>query len=167
MDIASHGLWGGIAFGRKNKKSFWTAFLFGIMPDLLAFGPFFIGILLGFYQRPIFNGTEPPNPALIPSFVSKIYSTTHSLIVFAAVFFIVWLILKRPVYEMLAWGLHIFLDIPTHSYAFFPTPFLWPISHFEVNGISWSHPVIFVPDIILLVIFYAWYFLRKRKNALG
>ena len=24
MDIVSHGLWGGIAFGRKDKKSFWS-----------------------------------------------------------------------------------------------------------------------------------------------
>ncbi len=47
MDIVSHGLWGGAAFGRKNKKSFWVAFLFGVLPDLLAFGPFFIGIQSG------------------------------------------------------------------------------------------------------------------------
>src|SRR3989344_4762467 len=97
MDIASHGLWGSIAFGRKNKKSFWLAFLFGILPDLLAFGPFFIGIFLGIYRRPLFNGTEPPNPALIPSYVSQIYSATHSLIIFAAIFLIVWMILKKPI----------------------------------------------------------------------
>ena len=77
MDIASHGLWGSITFGKKNKKS--------------------IGIFLGIYRRPLFNGTEPPDPSLIPSYVSQIYSATHSLIIFAAIFFIVWMILKKPI----------------------------------------------------------------------
>jgi hypothetical protein len=36
MDVISHGLWGGVAFGRKNKKYFWWSFGFGIMPDLLS-----------------------------------------------------------------------------------------------------------------------------------
>ena len=166
MDIASHGLWGGVAFGRKNIKSFWLSLLFGVLPDLLAFGPFFVGIFLGFYQRPLFNGTEPPNPALIPSFVGQIYNITHSLIIFAAVFLIVWFILKRPVYEMLAWGLHILFDIPTHSYAFFPTPFLWPISAFKINGVHWGDPIILYPNIILLLILYIWFFKYKCKVKL-
>ena len=52
MDIISHGLWGSITFGRKNKKSFWTAFLFGLAPDFLAFAPLFILIFLGIVDRP-------------------------------------------------------------------------------------------------------------------
>ena len=164
MDIASHGLWGGIAFGRKNKKSFWAAFLFGILPDFLAFGPFFIGTFFGFYKWPRF-GPEPPDPSLIPSFVGQVYNITHSLIIFAAVFLIIWLILKRPVYEMLAWGLHILVDIPTHSYRFFPTPFLWPISDLKVDGVGWGHPYIFFPNIALLILLYLWFFvIKKRKN---
>ncbi len=41
MDIISHGLWGGITVGRKSGRSFWTAFCFGVAPDLFAFGPMF------------------------------------------------------------------------------------------------------------------------------
>ena len=41
MDIISHGLWGGITVGRRSGRSFWTAFCFGVAPDLFAFGPMF------------------------------------------------------------------------------------------------------------------------------
>lgn len=162
MDIVSHGLWGGVAFGRKNKKSFWTAFAFGLAPDLLAFGPFFVSVFLGLAKLPRFNDAEPPAPGAIPSYVSHIYDATHSLIIFLAVFLLIWFILKKPVWEMSAWGLHILMDIPTHSHSFFPTPFLWPLSGFEVNGIPWSHPIIFIPDIVLLAILYAWFFVFKK-----
>lgn len=50
MDIISHGLWGGIAFGRKNKKDFWQSFAFGVMPDLLAFGVLTVATTLGVIQ---------------------------------------------------------------------------------------------------------------------
>lgn len=161
MDIVSHGLWGGAAFGRKNKKSFWTAFVFGIAPDFLAFAPFFATIFLGLSKLPNIH-QEPPDPALIPSYVYNVYSVTHSLVIFLSVFLIVWFVLKRPFWEMSAWGLHIIMDIPTHSHAFFPTPFLWPLSHLEVNGIPWSHAVIMIPNIILLVIIYCLFFIKKK-----
>ena len=48
MDIFSHGLYGGVLTGRKSRKSFWTAFIFGISPDLFSFGIFTLSILLGF-----------------------------------------------------------------------------------------------------------------------
>jgi len=47
MDIISHGLRGGIAVGRKNKKQFWLSFAFGILPDFVSFGfPFAVTIFL-------------------------------------------------------------------------------------------------------------------------
>lgn len=69
---------------------------------------------------------------------------------------------------MLAWPLHILIDIPTHTAEFFPTPFLWPVSNFHVDGISWGNPFIFYPDLILLVLSYLiWYFYRiKYKTTL-
>jgi hypothetical protein len=38
MDILSHGLYGGVAFGRESRKKYLIAFLFGVGPDLLSFG---------------------------------------------------------------------------------------------------------------------------------
>lgn len=165
MDILSHGLWGSLAFGRKNRRSFWTAFLFGIAPDFFSFGAFFISVWLGIQDFPPFSG-EPPDPALIPAYVSNLYNFSHSVIIFAITFLAVWLIWKRPFWEMSAWGFHILVDIPTHSYKFFPTPFLWPVSDFKFNGWHWGNPWIFFPNIALLFLLYLWFFvIRKDKNS--
>jgi len=125
MDIISHGLWGGIAFGRTSKKSFWLSFLFEMGPDLLAFTPFAILIRLGMAKLPHFI-REPPDPNSIPYYVYQLYNFSHSLIVFAALCAILWLIFRRPMWVFCAWGLHILVDIPTHSYKFFPRPLYGP-----------------------------------------
>jgi membrane-bound metal-dependent hydrolase YbcI (DUF457 family) len=64
---------------------------------------------------------------------------------------------------MLAWPLHILVDIPTHSSQFFPTPFLWPVSDFYINGVSWGQPIIFIPNAILIVCLYVYYFFFSKK----
>lgn len=163
MDIVSHGLWGSLAFGRKSRKGFWLAFLFGIGPDLFSFGPFFAASFLGFAERPRF-GSEPPDPSLIPAYVHQLYHVTHSLPLFAVFFLVLALILRRPLWEFGAWGFHVLFDIPTHSYAFFPTPFLWPISEFKFNGWQWGSPWIFFPNIGALAVLYFWFFLRRRRR---
>lgn len=162
MDIVSHGLWGSLAFGRSTKKSFWLAFFFGIAPDLLSFGIYMVASFLGLTSHPDWSSGRHPDPSQIPTYVHNLYNFSHSLVVFAIVFGLVWLVRKRPFYELLAWGLHILVDIPTHSYIFFPTPFLWPFSDFLVSGIPWSRPIIFIPNVTLLVILYYWFFLRGR-----
>lgn len=160
MDVISHGLWGGVAFGRKNKKDFWWSFLFGVMPDLLSFGILMVATTLGLSPRPDWGGH--PRSVNIPDYVYSLYNITHSLVVFAVVFAIVYLIRRKPFLPMLAWGLHILFDIPTHSTEFFPTPFLWPFSSFKVDGVPWSNPNIFFPNLILLFIFYIWFFVFKK-----
>jgi hypothetical protein len=162
MDIVSHGLWGGVAFGRKRRRSFWLAFTFGIAPDLFSFGIFFIERL--FTTGFDFSHRGRPELSSIPSYVDSLYNVTHSLIVFAVVFCAVSLILKRPVFEMCAWAFHIVMDIFTHGNEFFPTPFLWPLSDFHVDGISWGHPLIYFPNLALLLLAYAWFYYSKRKN---
>lgn len=167
MDIFSHGLWGGLAFGRKSKKSFLLSFLFGMAPDLFSFGVFFVAILLGLSERPDFS--EPPVSSDVPRYVAQLYQFTHSFIIFLILFFMLWTFFRRPVWEFSAWGLHILFDIPTHSYRYFPTPFLWPVSRFEINGIPWSSPQIFIPNIVLLAACYSWFFVyrRRRRNENG
>jgi len=160
MDIFSHGLWGGISFGRKNKKDFWLAFFIGMMPDLLSFGILTLAIIFGWSVRPDWGGH--PMDATIPSYVHFLYNITHSLVVFILIFLAVYIFKKGPFWPMLAWGLHILMDIPTHTTEFFATPFLWPLSSVRVNGISWGHPIIMVPDIILLCILYVWFFGFKK-----
>jgi hypothetical protein len=165
MDVLSHGLWGGIAFGRKSKKGYWAAFAFGIMPDILAFGPYFVALawnaLMSAHAGPL---KFQHDYASIPRYVFEIYNVTHSLLVFAVTFLLVWAIRRRPCLAMGAWGLHILMDIPTHGARFFPTPFLWPISAYRFDGIPWSHAAILLPDYLLLISLYAWYFWIYRKK---
>lgn len=163
MDILSHGLWGGIALGRSSRKRYWLAFLFGVAPDLLSFGPVFAsGLWLNGLE--FFRGIgHPPAASLIPDYVHHLYSLTHSLLVFGTVFGIVWLLRGKPMLEMGAWGLHLGMDIFTHSNAFFPTPYLWPLSDAHFDGLPWTDPRIFVPNVLLLALLYAWFFFKRKK----
>lgn len=166
MDIVSHGLWGGIAFGRKRKNLYWWAFGFGVMPDLLSFGIYTAANVLGLVSGPDWE-RGLPDPTVIPQFIHTLYNFTHSLIIFALVFGLVWFLRRKPFLPLLAWGLHILIDIPTHSAAFFPTPFLWPVSNFMVNGVNWGQPIIFYPDVILLAAGYSiWWVNRRRKKTI-
>lgn len=166
MDVFSHGLWGGITVGRRSKKSFATAVAIGMAPDVLAFGPFLVSRLLNQGTEFFSHLGRRPELSTIPDYVHSVYSVTHSFIVFALAFAIVWAIRGKPIMEMWAWGLHICMDIPTHGNAFFPTPFLWPVSDFHVNGTPWSSPYIFFPNWGLLIILYGWFLYRKKRPAL-
>ncbi len=161
MDTLSHGLYGGVAFGRASKKSFWLSFLFGVGPDLLSFGLFTAGTWVGLFDHPDWSSGRHPDPSQIPQFVHILYDVTHSFIVFALIFALVWFFRKKPLYEMLGWPLHILVDIPTHSDQFFPTPFLWPLSDYRVNGHPWSSPEIFIPNVILILSLYLWFYVIK------
>lgn len=163
MDILSHGLWGALAFGRRSRSSFWLAFAIGLAPDLLSFGIFWTAGMLGYSEVPDFSNGTPPESS-IPSYVHHLYNATHSFLLFLVLFLLVWLWRKRPMWELSAWGLHVLLDVPTHSYAFFPTPVLWPLFSWKFNGWQWTHPAILTPNIVLLVLLYAWYFSPSRRS---
>lgn len=176
MDIFSHGLWTGAVCKAVNKKIqghplhvrltvFW-----GVFPDLFAFT---IGFLWLFWNlitgamsfsdlhRP---GTVEPAPHdRLPIFrlISILYNISHSLIVFLLFFGILYLIFRRPVWELGGWLFHILLDIPSHSYRFYPTPFLWPVSGWKFNGYSWTEPWFIILNYSAIII--AYLILWKKK----
>lgn len=167
MDIISHGLWGAIAFGRENRKLFGYSFLLGMAPDLVSFGFYTVGTWFGIFSHPDWRSGEHPIPGEIPVFVHTLYNYSHSLIVFFVVFGLIWLFFHRPIWPVAAWGLHILVDIPTHAADFFPTPFLFPLSDFHINGISWSNPIIFFPNVLLLfmgLIWFLWRYCASKKE---
>jgi len=167
MDIFSHGLYGGVAFGRKSKKDYITALLFGIGPDLFSFGIFFLSVFLGIDSWPEGNMT-PPGAKVIPEYIHYLYGITHSFFIYVLFFaLLLWFGKKSLAWLTFGWPLHILIDIPTHSNGFFPTPFLWPLSDYSFNGIPWTKPIIFIPNITVLILLYSyWYFKRKRKSKL-
>ncbi len=120
MDILSHGLHGGIAFGRENRRKYIIAFLFGIGPDLFSFGIFFISRLMSFGRLPL----DKPEISEIPKYVHILYDFTHSFVPYLIFFSILWFMGKKSFAKLtLGWPLHILVDMPSHSFEFFPTPF--------------------------------------------
>src|SRR3989338_1478800 len=165
MDMLSHGLYGGVVFGKRSKKDYLIAFLFGLGPDLLSFGIFFLTVFLGIEPWPAGN-FAPPNAKVLPDFVYALYSITHSLVIYGIFFATLWILGKKSFAKLtLGWPLHILVDIPTHGAGFFPTPFLWPISDFTANGIPWSEPVILIPNVIVILLLYLYWYWKRKKNA--
>lgn len=163
MDIISHGLWGGAIGGRKSKKQFAWAVFFGMLPDLSSFGVFTALTFLGLSESPNWSGGPPPMEA-IPSYVHTLYNISHSLVIFSIAAVIMYFFVRKLFMPFFAYGFAVLLDIPTHNTDFFATPFLWPISDYQFNGTPWSEPYIFLPNIILLLVFYiTWYIISKRN----
>ena len=164
MDFVSHALWGGVSFGRKSKKVFLLAAGISILPDILTEGLFGVLYLLNIGGMPGWENGHP-NITDYPMFAQNLYNITHSFVIFALVFALLWVAAKKPVWVVAGWGLHILIDIPTHSLALFPTPFLWPISSFRVNGIGWDNAIILTIDIILLIAAYSlWLYPSFRRK---
>src|SRR3989344_6280017 len=150
MDIFSHFLWTYAVFFKFKKYRLLTA-IFGILPDILSFGPFFI---YGLITRNFTSGK--PELSSIPDYVFTAYNFTHSLVIFLIIVGILYYITRQiPIYTG-GWLLHILIDIPSHSREFFPSPFLYPISSFNVNGISWGNPKFLIVNYSLLLIVYLY-----------
>ncbi len=180
MDILAHTLWtnaGARGVNRLREKKGkprlmnpgWTAF-WGVFPDFFAFTiPFILVIwkvLAGQLALSSFGGHHVPIAGF--DLAAYLYQYSHSLVVFAAVFLIVWAICRRPRWELLGWALHILIDIPSHDIEFYPTPFLWPISEYRFPyGVAWSNKWYMIINYSALVIVWSGIAinkLRSRKN---
>lgn len=163
MDILAHGLWSGAIY---RKKRVWWAVLFGIAPDLFSFGIVFAThVLQNGFVRPQFVEGELPRADLVPAYAHALYNITHSLVVWLAVFIIIWILARKIPWEFSAWALHIIIDIPTHGVQFFPTPFLWPLPQpFFVNGISWGTPWFTALNYGTLFVVYTSFIIAARMR---
>ena len=173
MDVLAHTLWANAgakklnnSLKRKNKPPIsirWASF-WGVFPDIFAFGlPVFLSIFSILRGYSTFNDFSHHGQLDNYGLSNVLYNYSHSLIIFLVVFSIVSLITKKFRWEMLGWALHIFLDIPTHSVKFFPTPFLFPISKYVFpNGFSWAEPWFMVLNYGSLV--FVLYLLYKKQN---
>lgn len=177
MDILSHGLWaaaGGKALSNRpstgsgnNRLNLKWSFFWGMFPDLFAFTVPVIWMLFNAAMGTLPQGGWPGRNEFEPSahdglpvmrLATTLYQYSHSIIVFAIVATVLLFYCsragKRTPLEMLGWPLHILMDIPTHSYRFFPTPVFWPISQWKFDGFSWAHPVFMAVNYGLLVVVF-------------
>lgn len=167
MDILAHTLWASAGAREANKISaqknnklhinvLLTGF-FGVFPDLFAFTIPFIArfylLFTGKINADGFAGRPDIGSSVGFDLAHTLYQYSHSLVIWAVVFMIVWFYYKRPRYELLGWALHILIDIPTHVLAFFPTPFLFPISDYKFPyGMQWSNTYFMMVNYTLLLL---------------
>src|SRR3989344_4044520 len=157
MDTLAHVLWAW-AILRKCKQ-FWLVAAAAALPDILAFGPHLVASL--------FNGNlgfGKPELHTIPDYVFSSYHLTHSMVICAAVLLLIWRIRKTIPLWLFGWPLHILIDIPTHNEQSFPTPFLWPISGYHFDGISWGTPWFMILNYSFLAIAYVWIYTQNGKS---
>ena len=168
MDTLAHGLWGGAGFYADGKKKFSAAVLLGMAPDLISFGPFFATRLEWFKLRLIGQVFGPPPLSSLQAYVFHAYNLTHSLVVWVLLFGLLWVVIRRPPWIWLAWGLHILCDIPTHDTRYFPTPYLWPFPTPFVEGIPWATPWFMVANYSALtaVYFAVFYYVRRKHRVI-
>jgi len=168
MDIIAHGLWAaaGATAARKSANARirvgWTVW-WAMFPDLLAFGPpVAIGLWLlltgGANVQSLRRGHLPHVNFAVP-----LYPLGHSLVVFLLVFGVASLLAHRVVLELLGWLSRILIDIPTHSFRYYATRFLWPLSDCRFNGIPWWTPWFWCSTYVALAVVY---FLLWRKGWL-
>ncbi len=163
--------------GKKEdlpKLNLWRSAFWGVFPDFFAFIPLFLWVGWGFLQGEYYFGKIPRHGMLeagsaatlpILDLTHKLYSVSHSLIVFVLIMLAVWAFLRYRrkgdqvyLWEMGGWLLHILIDVPSHSYNYFPTPIFWPLSNLRFDGVSWSAPWFMILNYgaLFLVYLYLW-----------
>ena len=164
MDVFAHALYGG-ALGKalqktgiRNKPSVKWSLFWGAFPDIV---PFLAGV---FFALTTDFFTETMLASLFTGF-GALYPFTHSLVIFVIVFLFVRLVARRWMLSMLAWPLHILMDIPLHTPDTFPTPFLFPLSDWTLPfGISWATPSIWISVWVVLALIWGYFYLSEKKK---
>ena len=123
----------------------------------------FGGTVADFHQ---FEAMEPAQRDTIPIFqiVSFMYNITHSLFTFAAFFIVFYFIFRKPMWAMLGWFVHILIDIPTHSYQFYPTPFLCNFCQAGNLTASVGQKWFMIANYSAIVIAYAALYLEQKSE---
>lgn len=136
MDMISHILLNNLVYQEMPLNQRWLAVAFGVLPDILAFVWVY---KMSFLKKLLFFKRIPKE--YIPHFVYVIYNITHSLILWSVVFLTLYLFAPHwIVIAWTGWGLHIFVDIFTHSSkAAFVARIFWPLSKVYFDGLAWSN----------------------------
>lgn len=171
MDVLAHMLWTNYGARAENvqlKKQHkrlinlpWVTF-WGVFPDLVAFGiPIAIAIPIW-----LFNGFHFDQISVL-SWPPILYHYSHSLVIWATVFTVMWIVSKRPRLELLGWALHILIDIPSHAANFYPTPFLFPISdYYFPYGVPWANRWYMIINYSLLLVVTLFVFSKRKKSRI-
>lgn len=177
MEIIAHTLWttAGAKIAnnvakKKNKKIkfnyFWTAF-WGLFPDIFSLS---IPIIVFAFDY-IFTNIDISSISQIREIVNSynisliLYPITHSIIIFAFSFGLVWILRKSIPLAMFGWLSHIILDMPSHGEGVFATPIFYPISNWGFPyGTTWASTKFFIINYALILIVWGIILFIKHKN---
>jgi membrane-bound metal-dependent hydrolase YbcI (DUF457 family) len=174
MDIVSHALWSAALGEHLRRRGLITrrglgmTIALGTLPDLVSFVPAALWTLRE--AHPVeatwayiaaTPGTEPL-PHSINTLSHNLHCVTHSVVITALLTFIVWR--ARPAWLPLlaGWWLHIVMDIPTHSHAYYAVPFLYPLNDWAVDGVPWTNPWVMALNYAALAIAFTMLFVRRK-----
>ena len=157
MDTFSHTFWGLGLFGHRGFP--WLAAFFGAFPDLVSFGILFIKRIV---TREFHFGAPPLDT--IPQWIFISYNYSHSFIIAFLFLGIVSIFRKNWAFAMLGWPFHILLDFPFHTKAYFPTKLFWPLSNITFDGIPWTHPAVWFPNLAGIIVLFFWRWRLKRGS---
>ena len=153
MDVFAHVLYANLVFKDLPIEKRSIALVFSVAPDFLSFSLLTFRMMINKNLR-----LAKPDLKHIPPYVHRLYDITHSLVVWLAVFLLLWFFApKWLAIAFMAWGMHILIDIFTHTEEFFPTPLFWPISKFHFSILSWSETWFQIANYSLIAILY-WLF---------
>jgi hypothetical protein len=179
MDTFSHAVWG-LASLRTAREAtsagksergvrWWQALLAGAMPDLLWAVPLMVQRFLGRGMPPpavppgpdIWRAHGAPLPDYLVEAYFRYYVKSHSLVLLGLACAIVWWSgRKRWLWLAVPYALHILIDIPTHER--YETRPLWPVSTWHMQGLAWSDPRVFFPNLAALACIYLWLWRTRR-----
>ena len=159
MDIFAHFLWTSAFYWQHPKR--WIAGLIGFLPDIFAFGPFFVLALV--------NGTligGPHGLVANQAGIHALYNISHSFVVCACGLLLLFWLKRDWFWISFGWPLHILIDMFTHTEQFFPTPILWPISGFHIGSFSWGEPWFMAINYGMLAVLYVTLLIRFPGSLL-
>jgi len=179
MDIVAHALWAG-AGGRvlSRRLSFprsTLAWMIGlsVLPDIvpilpvLAFAivsPRSLQFALAYVSAT--PGLEPELPTWLSTLTHHLHCTMHSVVILGVVSGVAWLTVHRFPLALLGWWSHVFIDVPTHSAAYYAVPLFYPFSDRAFDGIAWTKPWFMVLNYAALAATYVWLH-RSRQGPVA
>ena len=114
-----------------------------VLAGLAADGPFYLTYPAWLIRRgqlgTAFRNNDWPQA---PEWMVRLHHLFHSLPVLLLLAVAGRLATGRWSPAAVAWGLHILIDIPTHSRRSWAPQFLWPFSSVTIGGLSWVEGVI-------------------------
>ena len=138
----------------------WAGAVFGLLPDLVAFGPHALTYWLnggggdGVYWRSIQADT------LLR------YYWMHSLVVSLSVAGLLWRFRKAWFIPSIAWSAHIAMDALTHGAGRFQTTLFYPFSTWGLDSIRWwEHPGFMLAYWLFLPACWLWLAWQRRISA--